>query len=214
MMEISIGVLDLIIEEYINLHPTIGYLVERDGKIIWNNVLRILVVLSKVEMEAYFNICKRNGECAFQRDKHLSEVFSLLEIGNIKEAKRKYYLEKLNFDIDKSEGMEALEKLVLSYCNGLQWLMNYYILGIESWTWFFPSYYGPFISDIVEYKTSNPSQMSSIAYSQSPDKPTFGFPNTASNLLQFPKRKLLVNSTLQKFDPDFPLRLLLFNATA
>ncbi|XP_076050628.1 5'-3' exoribonuclease 1-like isoform X2 [Oratosquilla oratoria] len=38
-----------------------------------------------------------------------------------------------------------------SYVRGLQWILNYYYNGICCWSWFYPEYYSPCISDIKDF---------------------------------------------------------------
>jgi 5'-3' exoribonuclease 1 len=35
-----------------------------------------------------------------------------------------------------------------SYATGLQWVMYYYYCGVPSWSWYFPSHYAPFVTDV------------------------------------------------------------------
>ncbi|KAK9767450.1 exonuclease II Exo2 [Basidiobolus ranarum] len=64
-----------------------------------------------------------------------------------REWKSYYYREKFEFDLDDQESMD---KLVKSYVEGLQWVLNYYYNGICSWGWFFPFHYAPMISDLKD----------------------------------------------------------------
>ena len=45
----------------------------------------------------------------------------------------------------------SVKQICHEYLKGLQWVMNYYVYGIPSWTWCYPYYYGPFLSDLVEH---------------------------------------------------------------
>jgi 5'-3' exoribonuclease 1 len=59
-------------------------------------------------------------------------------------VKSEYYAEKMHIR-EPSE----LEKFVGFYAQGLQWVMDYYYNGVQSWNWFFPYHYAPKISDLV-----------------------------------------------------------------
>ncbi|KAJ3130112.1 hypothetical protein HK098_006171 [Nowakowskiella sp. JEL0407] len=67
------------------------------------------------------------------------------------EWKKEYYREKLEFNIMTDEGKKSLEHLVLSYKEGLQWVLQYYYNGVQSWSWYFPYHYSPKISDLLGY---------------------------------------------------------------
>ncbi|CAG5086426.1 Oidioi.mRNA.OKI2018_I69.PAR.g11207.t1.cds [Oikopleura dioica] len=41
------------------------------------------------------------------------------------------------------------------YIRALQWIMHYYYNGVQSWGWYFPFHYSPFISDLVNLKECN-----------------------------------------------------------
>ena len=45
------------------------------------------------------------------------------------EAKRTYYLEKLDFDVKEVAGKSDLHKLLFRYLEGLQWVLFYYYKG-------------------------------------------------------------------------------------
>ena len=67
--------------------------------------------------------------------------------------KQDYYTEKLGISDFPDEicMTKPIEKLILEYCNGLQWVMSYYYHGVSSWNWFYPYHYAPFISDVADY---------------------------------------------------------------
>lgn len=62
--------------------------------------------------------------------------------------KRTYYREKFKIKPDE----ESVSKVVHEYVRALQWNLHYYYHGCLSWGWFYPYHYGPFISDIVNFK--------------------------------------------------------------
>lgn len=64
--------------------------------------------------------------------------------------KARYYSEKM--EIRETVARDAL---IQKYCEGLEWVMAYYYEGVASWSWFFNYHYAPFLSDIIEFLTSN-----------------------------------------------------------
>lgn len=59
-------------------------------------------------------------------------------------SKQEYYREKLQINEPAD-----LKKFLGYYAQGLQWVMDYYYNGVQSWNWFFPYHYAPKISDLV-----------------------------------------------------------------
>lgn len=64
------------------------------------------------------------------------------------EAKRNYYLQKLNFDVSGTMGRKDLHKMLFRYLEGLQWVYYYYYKGAQHWRWYYPYHYAPMISDL------------------------------------------------------------------
>lgn len=62
--------------------------------------------------------------------------------------KRNYYMNKLNKDNSNSE--HAREQAV-GYITALQWILDYYYRGVQSWDWYYPHHYAPFISDLKDF---------------------------------------------------------------
>eukprot|EP00051_Salpingoeca_urceolata_P002890 m.53531 g.53531 ORF g.53531 m.53531 type:complete len:1392 (-) comp12390_c0_seq3:40-4215(-) len=59
--------------------------------------------------------------------------------------KQSYYREKMGIEfVDE----EFLAKNARTYAEGLQWVLSYYYHGVPSWSWFFPSHYAPYVSDL------------------------------------------------------------------
>ena len=63
------------------------------------------------------------------------------------EYKRRYYLQKLGLHPTDSAGRR---RLIGSYLQGLTWCLEYYHNGCRSWDWFYPDFYAPLASDLVQ----------------------------------------------------------------
>ncbi|CAJ1071465.1 '-3' exoribonuclease 1 isoform X1 [Xyrichtys novacula] len=62
-----------------------------------------------------------------------------------RQYKRTYYMTKLGVDVVSDEFLAAQAKC---YVEGIQWILHYYYKGVQSWSWYYPYHYAPFLSDI------------------------------------------------------------------
>nr|CAB3267808.1 5'-3' exoribonuclease 1 [Phallusia mammillata] len=58
--------------------------------------------------------------------------------------KKHYYEEK--FKITAST--DAVDRIAYEYILGLQWICHYYYNGVQSWSWYYPYHYSPYMSDL------------------------------------------------------------------
>ncbi|AEA39071.1 dhm exonuclease (nucleomorph) [Cryptomonas paramecium] len=61
--------------------------------------------------------------------------------------KSSYYLSKFKFTYQIEHGF--LSNLIKNYIHGLHWCLFYYHKKCPSWNWFYPEYYSPLCSDLV-----------------------------------------------------------------
>lgn len=114
--------------------------------------------------------------------------------------KERYYGEKL-----KSPQTADRRKVVVSFIEGLHWVLEYYYRGVASWDWYYPYHYAPMVSDMVD--------LSSIAVAFTPGRPFLPYeqlmavqPSSSCKLLPEPYRHLMTdqNSPIADFYPvDF-----------
>lgn len=77
----------------------------------------------------------------------LKEALNNIYERGIDQLKNFYYSTVLGFDM-QSTG-EKIKEMVLSYLEGLQWVMLYYFQGVSDWQWYYPFHYAPMISDFL-----------------------------------------------------------------
>ncbi|XP_068604868.1 5'-3' exoribonuclease 1 [Brachionichthys hirsutus] len=63
-----------------------------------------------------------------------------------RQYKRTYYMTKMDVDVVSDE---FLAKQAKCYVEGIQWILHYYYHGVQSWSWYYPYRYAPFLSDIT-----------------------------------------------------------------
>lgn len=62
-----------------------------------------------------------------------------------RQYKRTYYMTKMGVDVVSDEFLATQAKC---YVEGIQWILHYYYHGVQSWSWYYPFHYAPFLSDI------------------------------------------------------------------
>jgi len=170
-ISIAEGGLNHLMDHYRATLPTLDGYLTQDGKVHFDRLEKILVVLGEEETEVFTKreiqnrkMAKRNKRSAHaqqasaKRDdssKSSSENASSAPfadfareqgiVTNKSSFKEKYYGEKFGVSLDD---VDVIDKVVLSYIEGIQWCYLYYYQGVQSWTWFFPFHYAPLASDL------------------------------------------------------------------
>ncbi|KAA0203217.1 hypothetical protein HAZT_HAZT005595 [Hyalella azteca] len=81
-------------------------------------------------------------------DEEDEEVDDLAE--EFRQHKRNYYMEKMGYK-DHEKFADICREQAINYVRGLQWILHYYYNGIQSWSWYYPFHYAPYISDIKNF---------------------------------------------------------------
>lgn len=55
------------------------------------------------------------------------------------------------FSIDPSQNVEALWNILAYYVYGLKFVYQYYFQNLASWSWYYPYYFAPLLTDIQFY---------------------------------------------------------------
>ena len=124
-----------------------------NGIIDWRNAEVWLNEVGKLEFETLRR--RQHEEAEFQRNRarrdpsHEVDTKSTMPITSITEFKQRYYGEKHGFAGGWDANSSDMRKLREHYVEGLMWVMGYYYQGVPSWKWFFPHYYAPMASDMV-----------------------------------------------------------------
>ncbi|XP_032296461.1 5'-3' exoribonuclease 1 isoform X2 [Drosophila virilis] len=62
--------------------------------------------------------------------------------------KRNYYRNKFKNEMHS----DLIAELGYHYVTAMQWVLDYYYRGVQSWDWYYPYHYAPFISDLTNIK--------------------------------------------------------------
>ncbi|XP_048190905.1 5'-3' exoribonuclease 1 isoform X5 [Perognathus longimembris pacificus] len=62
-----------------------------------------------------------------------------------RQYKRTYYMTKMGVDVVSDDFLAAQ---AACYVQAIQWILHYYYHGVQSWSWYYPYHYAPFLSDI------------------------------------------------------------------
>ncbi|KAI7872693.1 XRN 5'-3' exonuclease N-terminus-domain-containing protein [Spinellus fusiger] len=113
----------------------------------------------------------------------------------VKEWKANYYMGKMGID---NTNKEQLENVVCAYITGIQWVLHYYYNGVTSWGWFYPYYYAPRISDLVNLSKYQDMQFD-LGTPFTPFEQLMGvLPGLSKKLLPVPYQELMT-------DPSSPI---------
>ncbi|XP_039227634.1 5'-3' exoribonuclease 1 isoform X2 [Drosophila yakuba] len=177
-LHISSNALPLLYRTYIRIYPTLGGNINENGKLNLHRLQIFMSALTEVELEQFkehaddlkymnakteaFDIDVAEITESQNIDSDLgaliNESMKLYEddseedwsdeeavlMNEFKNYKRNFYRNKFKRD---PQG-ELIEELGHHYVNALQWVLDYYYRGVQSWDWYYPFHYAPFISDL------------------------------------------------------------------
>lgn len=109
------------------------------------------------------------------------------------------------FGIDPAQNVEEFYSILGFYLHGLKFVYEYYFLNLSSWSWYYPYYYAPLLSDVsfyLNYLAESGSKLNDLDLGQpfEPFKQLLCIlPKESCDLLPEPFQKFLKNT-------DSPLR--------
>ncbi|XP_053454555.1 5'-3' exoribonuclease 1 isoform X4 [Nycticebus coucang] len=94
---------------------------------------------------------KNKGEVVTSKDnlEDETEDDDLFET-EFRQYKRTYYMTKMGVDVVSDD---FLANQAACYVQAIQWILHYYYHGVQSWSWYYPYHYAPFLSDIRNIST-------------------------------------------------------------
>ncbi|XP_063662361.1 5'-3' exoribonuclease 1 isoform X9 [Pan troglodytes] len=94
---------------------------------------------------------KNEGEMITSKDnlEDETEDDDLFET-EFRQYKRTYYMTKMGVDVVSDD---FLADQAACYVQAIQWILHYYYHGVQSWSWYYPYHYAPFLSDIHNIST-------------------------------------------------------------
>jgi 5'-3' exonuclease len=98
-----------------------------------------------------------------------------------------------------------MSKVSHLYLEGMQWILSYYTTGITNWEWFFPFYYAPPASILIEHIKTFKLPKYGKTFPLTPYQQLLCvLPPSSANLLPSPLNQLLIDqdSPIKKFCPN------------
>ncbi|XP_065061196.1 5'-3' exoribonuclease 1-like [Rhopilema esculentum] len=135
--------------------------VEEEIMIPVRNPYMALADVSDAFDDSAFDTSQRTLELESGNDEKLERLFGDLGFKDLdggeelfdlefRQHKRAYYVEKFEVPV-ADDGF--ISKVAFEYILAIQWNLHYYYNGIQSWSWYYPYHYAPYISDILNIQS-------------------------------------------------------------
>uniref|UniRef100_A0A8C1Q3F3 5'-3' exoribonuclease 1 n=1 Tax=Cyprinus carpio TaxID=7962 RepID=A0A8C1Q3F3_CYPCA len=97
---------------------------------------------SKVNIKLYFDLSEQDTHNSIKKED--GEDDDMFET-EFRQYKRTYYMTKMGVEVVSDEFLASQARC---YVEGIQWILHYYYHGVQSWSWYYPHHYAPFLSDV------------------------------------------------------------------
>ncbi len=139
-LDVADGGLNLMMKRYTELLPSLDGFISHKSKLHFDRFERFTNLLHADE-----------GYVVRKKLRADSKPGRRVDPGELDEEpdeyRRRYSLQKLGLHPNDKEGRR---KLVHAYLSGLCWCLAYYHEGCRSWNWYFPEFYAPLATDLVD----------------------------------------------------------------
>ncbi|XP_042312983.1 5'-3' exoribonuclease 1 isoform X2 [Sceloporus undulatus] len=82
-----------------------------------------------------------NSKTALEDEPEDDDLFET----EFRQYKRTYYMTKMGVEVVSDDFLADQAKC---YIQAIQWILHYYYHGVQSWSWYYPYHYAPYLSDI------------------------------------------------------------------
>uniref|UniRef100_A0A0A9XX62 5'-3' exoribonuclease 1 n=1 Tax=Lygus hesperus TaxID=30085 RepID=A0A0A9XX62_LYGHE len=169
-LHIGNNALHSLYQSYIEILPTLDGYINEGGHLNLERFEKYLDALSKYDLDNYKEISmdlkyfdtktgknesgkKPNGISQLGSDNEFDEDDEDAAItAEFEEFKIDYYKNKLEYENVTKEVMMAQAE---GYIRAIIWNLQYYYNGCQSWSWYFPHHYSPYLSDLKGFKDWN-----------------------------------------------------------
>ncbi|XP_028833469.1 5'-3' exoribonuclease 1 isoform X2 [Denticeps clupeoides] len=100
--------------------------------------------VKKIKEDSLCLAALEGGKESFTSKEEDCEEEEIFE-AEFRQYKRTYYMTKMGVEVVSDEFLACQAKC---YVEGLQWILHYYFHGVQSWSWYYPNHYAPFLSDV------------------------------------------------------------------
>uniref|UniRef100_A0A8C2HEY4 5'-3' exoribonuclease 1 n=1 Tax=Cyprinus carpio TaxID=7962 RepID=A0A8C2HEY4_CYPCA len=148
-LHINHDALPLLYRTYISVLPSLGGYLNENGHLNLANFEKYLEKLSEVMILYFFqsaddSLCLAALDGVTDSHKEDGEDDDMFET-EFRQYKRTYYMTKMGVEVVSDEFLANQAKC---YVEGIQWILHYYYHGVQSWSWYYPYHYAPFLSDV------------------------------------------------------------------
>lgn len=196
--------LNLMIATYTKMTAkgTKNLLVDKDGKLSYQNFIRFLEEMARREKDYIFDQSKIRVPDARFVDHTLLKHISNDKFDFVK-YREAYYM---RFGVATEGGVSlSVRKMCIDYIKTLEWVFQYYITGLKSWEYYYPWHYAPLMGDLLDVLKSMDQKEISATITFTKGEPSLPFVQLLSvmssknaSLLPKPFHQLMTN-------PDSPL---------
>uniref|UniRef100_H2SH04 5'-3' exoribonuclease 1 n=1 Tax=Takifugu rubripes TaxID=31033 RepID=H2SH04_TAKRU len=168
-LHISHDALPLLYKTYISVLPSLGGYLNENGNLNLKNFEKYMEKLSEFDREHFSEVfVDLKWFESKVGNKYLNEAAGLAVCTSVslilintfrddeeedddlfetefRQYKRTYYMTKMGVDVVSDDFLAMQAKC---YVEGIQWILHYYYHGVQSWSWYYPYHYAPFLSDI------------------------------------------------------------------